>query len=248
MSDRNTASTLAKGLAVLECFETAHSNLTMADIARLTGLDRAIARRLCLTLESSGYLTRQGKAFALSPKVVVLAGGYMNAQDIGRSVQPVLNTFAEELEGEIALAVRHKLQAVYVARSAVAKARSSLGFSVGSTLPLLHTSVGRMLVAMEPDDTRRFLIENSPVVKYNENTDLDQTSLQAKIDVAAAQGYAFSVNEFELGAVGVGVAIPGKSGPPAVLATSATVNQFDRDGELDRTLDTLRRAAMRLRA
>lgn len=248
MSDRNTASTLAKGLSVLECFESSDTDLTMADVARLTGLDRAIARRLCLTLENSGYLTKQGKTFALTPKIIVLAGGYMNAQDIGRSVQPVLNAFAEELDGEIAFAVRHELQAVYVARSAVAKSRSTLGFSVGSTLPLLHTAVGRMLIAMEPKETRSALIDACPITKYNENSDLNLKSLGDKIETAAAQGYGYSKNEFELGAVGVAVAIPSKTGPPAVLATSATVNRFDQDGELDRTLDILRRAAMRLRS
>lgn len=248
MSNRDTASTLAKGLAVLECFETGKDNMSMAEIARQTGLDRATARRLCLTLEQSGYLARTDKTFSLSPKIVVLAGGYMNAHDIGRSVQPVLNLFAEELEGEIALAVRHGLRAVYVARSAVSKARSSIGFSVGSTLPLLHTSVGRMLLALHPQEMREALVLECPVTKYNETTDMDIASLRAKVQAAATDGYACSHNEFELGAVGVTVPVPNTSSLPTVLATTVTVNQFSREGELDRILDILRRAAMRLRA
>lgn len=247
MSDRDTASTLAKGLAVLECFEQAPDGLSMADLARITGFDRATARRLCLTLESCGYLVRAGKVFALSPQIIVLAGGYMSAHDIGRSVQPVLNTFAAELEGEIALAVRHEHRAVYVARSAVAKARSSMGFSVGSTLPLLHTSVGRMLIALMPEEERAVFAQACPMHKYNETTDLDLESIKAKIEKAATEGYAFSINEFELGAVGVAVPVPNKSVNPTVLATTATVNKFNQAGELDRTLDILRRAAMRLR-
>ena len=248
--DSNTkdgASTFAKGLAVLDCLSSGRTDLTMADIARLTGFDRATARRLCLTLESSGYLTKRDKFLHLTPKVVAVAGGYLTAQGIGRSVQPILNQFAEEMEGEIAVAVREGVRAVYIARSAVSTARLSLGFSVGSTLPLLPTAVGRMLLARCPKDLRAELIACSPLEKLTEATELDRNAILAAVEQAAAQGYAHSTDEFEMGAAGLAVPIPDLSGTQAVLATTASVNQFAREGELDRVLDILRRAAMSLR-
>ena len=39
--DRNTAATFAKGMAVLAAFDGARPALTLAEIARLTGQDRA---------------------------------------------------------------------------------------------------------------------------------------------------------------------------------------------------------------
>jgi len=247
VSVRDNASTFAKGLAVLDCFEGGRTDLTMAEVARLTGFDRATARRLCLTLENCGYLTKRNKFLSLTPKVVAVAGGYLASQDIGRLVQPTLNQFAEELAGEIALAVRDGTRAIYVARSAVSTARLSLGFSVGSTLPLLSTSVGRMLLACSPAEGRDALIDASPLIKHTEDTDMDLNSIRAKIQLSVENGYAYSTNEFELGAAGLAVPIPRLSDTPGVLATSATVNQFARDGELDRVLDILRRAAMSLR-
>ena len=105
MTARDRSATLAKGLAVLACFQSGARDLTMADVARQTGLDRAVARRLCLTLEAEGLLTRSGKFLRLTPKVLALAGGYLSAEGIGQRVQPVLNQCAEDLHGEIALAV-----------------------------------------------------------------------------------------------------------------------------------------------
>jgi len=247
MTNKGNASTFAKGLAVLDCFAEGRTDLTMADIARMTGYDRATARRLCLTLESSGYLTRRDKFLQLTPKVVTVAGGYLTAQRIGRSVQPILNQFAEELQGEIALAVRDGSQAVYIARSAVSTARLSLGFSVGSTLPLLPTSVGRMLLAQCPEDLRDHLIATCPIEKHTEATERDRASLLTIVRQVAVEGFAHSVGEFEVGAAGVAVPIPDLSGAQSVLSTSASVNQFARAGELDRALDILRRAAMSLR-
>ena len=248
MSQKDKASTFAKGLAVLDCFSGGRTDLTMADIARLTGYDRATARRLCLTLESSGYLIKRDKFLHLTPKVVAVAGGYLTSQGIGRLVQPMLNQFAEELEGEIALAVRDGTRAVYVARSAVSTARLSFGFSVGSTLPLLPTAVGRMLLAGCLEGEREELVANCPLEQHTPATNMNRASILGIVQHAATEGYAHSVAEFETGAAGVAVPIPDISGTQAVLATTASVNQLAREGELDRVLDILRRAAMSLRA
>lgn len=247
MSQRDTASTFAKGLAVLSCFEGGRGDLTMADIARLTGFDRATARRLCLTLQSSGYLYKQDKVLRLTPKVLAIAGGYLRAEFIGKTVQPALNQFAEELDGEIALAVRDGSRAIYVARSAVPSARLSLGLSVGSTLPLLPTAVGRMLLASCPASQRAQIMADCEIERFTEKTELDHAAIEAKVQKAAVQGFAYAANEFEMGAAGVAVPVQGISQTQAVLATTASVNSFNDQSQLDHVLDILRKAAMSLR-
>ncbi len=247
MPNRESASTFAKGLRVLECFETGRSDLTMADVAQITGFDRAAARRLCLTLEDNGYLIRTNRTFRLAPRVIAIAGGYLASNDIGKSVQPILNQCAEELQGEISLALRDGTRAIYVARSAVGSARLSLGFSVGSTLPLLPTSIGRMLLAVTPLERREQILQESVPERFTEATDTDVSSLRQRIEQAARDGYTYAVGEFEVGATGLAVPLQPIGGSEAVLGTTASINRFAREGELDRALDTLRRAAMILR-
>jgi len=247
MTARDTASTFAKGLAVLSCFEGGRNDLTMADIARLTGFDRATARRLCLTLQSSGYLYKHQKVLRLTPKVLAIAGGYLKAEYIGKSVQPTLDQFAKELDGEIALAVRDGSRAIYVARSAVPSARLSLGLSVGSTLPLLPTAVGRMLLASCSEPTRNQIINACEMQRFTEQTTLDRPAMEAQILQAAAQGFAYAANEFEMGAAGVAVPVQEISQTQAVLATTASVNSLNVQRQLDHVLDILRKAAMSLR-
>lgn len=219
----------------------------MAEIARLSGFDRATVRRLCMALEDSNYLVRHERFFRLSPKVVAVAGGYLSSHAIGKSVQPILNQFAEELEGEVALAVREGRRAIYIARCAVSSARLSLGFSVGSTLPLLPTAVGRMLLARCSEELLDQIIQQCELHAYTSATDTDPASLRAKIQTAAKQGYAVSLGEFELGAVGMAVSISNIGDTQAVLATTLSAREFKREGEADRILDILRRAAMSLR-
>lgn len=246
MSNRDNASTFAKGLAVLACFEGGRDDLTMADVAHLTGFDRATARRLCLTLETCGYLYKRGRFLRLTPRILAVTGGYLASEDIGRTIQPVLNHFAEELQGEIALAVRDGTRAIYIAQSAVASARRSLGFSVGSTLPLLPTAVGRMLLASLTSDARDRIVQCCEIKKFTEVTNLDLRSIRQDIAIAADQGYAYVTREFEMAAAGLAVPIPNISGTEAALATTTSVNQMSSDNQIDHTLDILRRAAMRL--
>jgi IclR family pca regulon transcriptional regulator len=247
MTQKNNASTFAKGLKVLSCFETGRRDLTMADVSRLTGFDRATTRRLCLTLEDNGYLQKDDRVFRLTPKILAMAGGYLTSNDFGRSVQPVLNQFAEEFDGEIALAMRDGDRAIYVARSAISSARISIGFSIGSTLPLLPTAVGQMLLARGMDSELDMDLARLVPEKLTEATDMNLASIRNKIEQAATQGYAFIRNEFEMGAAGIAVPVGNIGALPAVLATTASINQFDKAAEFDRALDILRRAAMNLR-
>lgn len=247
MSGKDSASTFAKGLSVLACFETGRRDLTMADIARLTGFDRATVRRLCLTLLDTGYLSKQDRTLRLTPRVLALGGGYLTSHDFARTIQPVLNQFAEELNGEIALAIRDGNRAIYVARSAMASARVSLGFSVGSTLPLLHTAIGRMLLARTPFESAVEILATTEIERLTEATDMDMWSIKTKIQDASAQGFAVVRNEFEMGMCGIAVPVGAIGTVQSVLGTAVSVNQVADTAALDHILDVLRRTAMTLR-
>jgi len=248
VGNRDLASTFTKGLQVLNCFESGRSDLSMAEISHLTGFDRATSRRLCLTLEDSGYLVKSGRIFRLSPRIVAVAGGYLSSHEIGKSAQPILNQFAEELNGEIALAIRDGTRAIYIARSAVSSARLSLGLSIGSTLPLLSTAVGRCLLASCQPELRENLVNECHLERHTETTDMDKASILTKVESAAHQGYAVVIGEFEQGAAGVAVPTSRIGGVETVLATSTTANQAENDDQFNKITDTLRRASMSLRS
>ncbi len=57
-ADRYTVGTLEKGLSVLEALEKGPDQLTIQEIARVTGIQRAAVFRLLCTLERRGYVMR----------------------------------------------------------------------------------------------------------------------------------------------------------------------------------------------
>ena len=54
---------LARGLDVLQAFDTHHRALSLAEVAAATGLARPTARQLLLTLEELGYVRSLDSAF-----------------------------------------------------------------------------------------------------------------------------------------------------------------------------------------
>ena len=69
--DRHFVTSLQKGLDVLTCFGRQHSRLTLSEVARLTGMSPASARRSLLTLHQLGYVDSDGKRFWMLPRALL---------------------------------------------------------------------------------------------------------------------------------------------------------------------------------
>lgn len=240
--DRNIAGTFAKGLAVLEAFDGRSPALTLAEIARATGQDRATARRGALTLVHLGYLRQDGRHFSLTPKVLALAGGFLQAHQIGRQVQPVLNHHAAALGVEITLATREGDHALMLAQSTVQGGTVSYGFTPGSRLPLAHTSLGRMLLAAEPAAEVAALLARLPLPRHTDQSLTGPAEIAARIAGAREDGFAVTDSEFEPGIVGIAVAAG-----PRVVAGSSIPRGRDGTDDIDRVLRGLQGCAYELR-
>lgn len=243
MADRTFAATLAKGLSVLGCFEARRGSMSLPDLGEATGYDRATVRRLALTLEAEGYLERDGRGYRLAARVLTLAGGYLETLDIGRRVQPVLRHAADALGLEVALATLDRGRAVYVDRAAPVDARVTLGFTLGSSLPLLPTAVGRMLLARSGPEVLEAVLA-AGAARHTQATVTDPDRLRAEIAACGADECAYVSGEFEPGAAGLAVPVGALGDRPYTLATTATINRLSGAAARDAVLDVLRHAAM----
>jgi IclR family pca regulon transcriptional regulator len=72
---------LARGLLVLQAFESLGPRVTAPQAARATGLARATVRRCLYTLAKVGYVRLEGTAFVLEARCLPLASAYL--RDMG---------------------------------------------------------------------------------------------------------------------------------------------------------------------
>lgn len=90
-SEKNTVQSLAKGFRVLETFTAQEPELTMAEVARLAGIDNATAFRFLNTLVEIGYVDRvaDSRKFRLALKVLDLGFNAIARSDLRARARPI---------------------------------------------------------------------------------------------------------------------------------------------------------------
>ena len=218
--------TFMKGMTVLRAFDEIHNRLSLADIARLTNIERAAVRRLVLTLVHLGYVRKDENRYSLTPRVLVLGGGFLRGNQFGRRVQPLMELCARELGFSVSLAMRDGAAAVYVAQSSQQNTRYTFGFTVGSRLSLLSTSIGRMLLAWGDEAWAKEMIETLPVERFTSETLMDRDRIAAEVDAIRDAGVSIVEAEFEAGAVGISVPVGPLGSAEAALGISEPMSEL----------------------
>ncbi|WP_241477448.1 IclR family transcriptional regulator domain-containing protein [Leisingera sp. ANG-S5] len=244
--DRNISSSFAKGLAVLAVFDAETPSMTLAEIARRSGQDRATARRGALTLVQAGYLRQDGRMLSLTPRVLALAGGFLQANQFGRRVQPVLNRHARQMQIEVTLAMLDQGRVLLLAQSTVEHGHITYGFTAGSHIPLAHTSLGRMLLAGLPEEEAAAGLAETDLPRHTEASLTDPAAILDRVGEARAQGYCLTDSEFEAGITGYAVPVSRPGRTPIVAGCSAPRGQ-QPEADAERLLRGLQLCAAELR-
>jgi IclR family pca regulon transcriptional regulator len=206
-TEKEISLTFAKGLEVLAAFDAEDREMTISAIARKTNLNRTVTRRLVLTLEHLNYVECHNRVYRLTPRILRLAGGFLQGRDIGKYVTPILATFSQRLRESVSFAMLDGGEAVYVAHSPGDPTMITLGFTVGSRLPLHATAIGRALLAFTDLRTRETLLQRIPRIPYTPQTKVSVEALAADLDDAARLGFSHVEDEFEQGVASLAVPV-----------------------------------------
>lgn len=240
------SSTFVKGMAVLKAFDDTHTSLTLAKIAEMTNLDRASVRRLTLTLVHLGYAEKDGRHFSLTPKVLILAGSFLRGNQFGIHIQPLLNRYADKIGASVSLAILDEDSAAYVAQSAIPDDEVSFGFTIGSRLPLLHTAIGRQMLAYGDRQWADRMIAGTPFEQYTSDTVMDRVEIAHEVSMCREQGYSVVDGEFEAGVTGIAVPVGSVNTLKAVVGTpKPSLIMRDENTRLQ-TISLLQQAALEL--
>jgi IclR family pca regulon transcriptional regulator len=238
---------LAKGLEVLLAFGRGTPELTLSEVAELTGLAPASARRCLLTLQDEDYVGVSDRRFFLTPKVLKLSAAFLNALDIERLTLPHLTSLANATGDAASITVLQGRDIVYIARSA-ARALMRLEAHVGSRFPAFCTAHGRVLLSGRSDrDIEAFL--EGPLPALTDFTVTDPVKLKRLILAARKEGYAVVEDELAYGVISLAVPIVDRQGIViAALNSSSHSKRIDKPRMVAERLELVRDHAMRLSA
>lgn len=210
---------LAKGLRVVEAFTADTPRLSIAEAARIAGLDRATTRRCLLTLTEHGYCAYDGKFFTVTPRVLRLGTGCLASMPLPRIVQPWLDRLSEEIGQSTSVAILDGDEIVYVARAAQRRVMS-IALMPGSRLPAYCTSMGRVMLAALAEDEARARLESHSLAPRTSQTLTDVDVIMAELAQVRASGFAAVDQEVEQGLRSI--AVPLKNARGAVIAALNT--------------------------
>ena len=195
---RDLIAGLEKGLAVIEAFDQLQPRLTIGDIASRCQLTRAAARRYLITLTHLGYVTSDGKTFALAAKVLRLGQSYMHSARLPRIVQPELNRLVSSLKEASSAGVLDGDDVICVAASSVGRIVSAT-LQPGTRVPAYCTANGRVLLAALPADALETWLARQTLTALTPHTLTRHERLRSEIERVRAQAYALVDQELELG-------------------------------------------------
>ena len=205
---------MAKGMAVLESFDTQRQRLNATLAADRAGITRAAARRHLLTLTHLGYLETDGSYFWLAAKVLRFSGSYLATARLPRAVQPTLNRLAAQTQESFSVAVLDGDEVVIIGRSGfewkspgdlkTAPSRIlAYGLHLGARLPAHATSTGRVLLAAKTKTAVSAWLQTKAdsggLARLTLHTTTDSRRFKTLIDHVRLDDYCVASEEHELG-------------------------------------------------
>jgi IclR family transcriptional regulator, pca regulon regulatory protein len=233
----------ARGLAVIRSFSAESPDQTLSEVAERTGLTRAGARRILLTLQTLSYVELQDKRFRLTPKILDLGFAYLSSLPLWNLAEPAMSRLVSDVQESCSAAVLEGSDIVYVLRVPTQKIMS-INLGVGSRLPAYCTSMGRVLLAGLPRPELAALLGKRALPRLTRHTVTDPRRLMKLVDAAREQQWCLVSEELEEGLVSLSVPIIDRSGRcVAAMNVSSQANRTPPAFVVEHFLPKLKAAA-----
>ena len=195
---RQSLQSLERGIAVIQVFSRERPALTLSEVARLTGITRATARRILLTLEDLGHVRSDGRLFSLTPRVLTLGWAYLSSLNLWETAQPLMEELTKQTNESCSAATLDLPDVVYVARVPTSRIMT-IALGIGTRLPAHCTSMGRVLLAALPEPELEDFLATARLEGYTDRTIIDPERLRQTIHTVRDQGWALVDQELEIG-------------------------------------------------
>ncbi|EFC80051.1 IclR family transcriptional regulator [Parafrankia sp. EUN1f] len=220
-------------IAILTSFDEHHPRLPLSEIARRAGLAPATAHRLVAELVRHGALARAGGDYVIGRRLWDIGLLAPIQSTLREAASPFLHDIFAATRATVHLAVRDGHQVLYVERMSGVASVPVIS-SVGSTLPMHTTGVGKVLLAHAPEEVRRRVLGS--LARVTPYTITQPGLLLDQLERVRREGWATTVEEMSLGACSV--AVPVRLQGEVAAAIGVVVPSLRRDrGRLTAALE-----------
>jgi IclR family pca regulon transcriptional regulator len=231
---------LARGLSVIRAFDASHTEMSLAELASVTGLARATARRFLHTLVGLGYVLTDGRHYTLSPRVLELGWSYLSGLSLPELAQPTLEALSRKLNESTSASVLDGDDIVYVARVPTRRIMN-VSITIGTRFPAYATSMGRVLLAALPSQELDAYFDRVNPASFTARTVTGTADLRGLLDQVRMDGWALVDQELEDGLRSI--AAPVRRSDGRVVA-AANISSSTATASLERLREVYRPALL----
>jgi len=233
-----------RALAMLETVAQEPEGLSNAAISRKLQIPKSSASYILRTLETQGYLNRDGESgkYRVGLKILSLSRGALSGIDVREVALPIMRNLMEKTHLTCHLAILDGPDAVYIEK-VEPEGFIRMDTWVGRRMRVHATSVGKALVAYIPQEKLEKILAERGMEKRTAKTITTPSRLLKELEKVRAQGYAVDDEENNLGARCLGAPVFNQSGAiEASLGLSGTSNQVSEQ-TMPRIVEALKDAA-----
>jgi IclR family pca regulon transcriptional regulator len=246
---------LAKGLRILSLFNEQRPSWRVSDLAAAAGLPMPTVYRVVMTLVAEGYLDHlPGGEYRPGVRTLTLGTAALRSLDLVAIATPKLQELGQRTGETVNLAVLNGDRVLYLIRLRNSDLVTA-NIQVGSTLPAVHTSIGKLLLAhLDDKELRARVTDASFSTNHGPNAKLSLAELKQELGTIREQGWAMQDEELAYGlrsvagpittpdgriVAGVNLAVQSRDWStqrivrelkPVVLATCAEISALLSDG------------------
>jgi IclR family transcriptional regulator, pca regulon regulatory protein len=204
---------LAKGLRILSLFDEKRPSWRVSDLADAAKLPMPTAFRLVMTLAAEGYLDRLPNGdYRPGVRTLTLGTAALRSLDLVAIATPRLQELGDQTGETVNLAVLSGDRVLYLVRLRNSDLVTA-NIQVGSTLPAVHTSIGKLLLAQLDDaDVTARISDSSFAANAGPNAKLSLAELRSELSAIRSQGWAMQDEELAYGLRSVAAPITSPDG------------------------------------
>jgi IclR family pca regulon transcriptional regulator len=225
-------SAFARGLAVIEAFDRTRAPISLTEVAERAGVDRAVARRMLLTLIELGLVTETQRHYQLTPRVLRLGYSFLSQTGLDGIVRSFVTEVAQRTGESCSVAILDETEVVSVVHTPSPTHKIGFTLRPGTRWPAYAMASGRVLLASKPDTEVRVLLGRMQRKPLTSRTLVKIEAILEMVRTVRQKGFALVDGELEEGLMALAVPIRNRNGD--VIAslnscsntTRATVRSF----------------------
>lgn len=203
------SSVLGKARMILDAFDTDHSDLSLTELTRRSGVAKATVHRLAGELVEWGLLERAGTKYRLGLRLFELGQLVPRQRILRDAALPYMEDLLLATQETVHFAVRDGIDVLYIEKIIGHRGLNQQS-RVAGRLPLYCTATGKIILAFSPQSVFDEVVEQG-FTALTSRTTMSVGVLRQQLERMRKEQLAVEVEETRLGYMSV--AVPVFSGP-----------------------------------